>query len=108
MLQKTRTIAESNGITENLFLAHLGMSRLSRLLNDAPAALGWANEAYRLMERMGYEHLQAQALIEHSRAAWALGDLPAAEADLRSAINLLTPSVWPLISRLPLCSWPPC
>ncbi len=91
MLQKTRTIAESNGITENLFLAHLGMSRLSRLLNDAPAALGWANEAYRLMERMGYEHLQAQALIEHSRAAWALGDLPAAEADLRSAINLLTP-----------------
>ncbi|MGI6250409.1 MAG: BTAD domain-containing putative transcriptional regulator [Anaerolineaceae bacterium] len=91
MLQKTRTIAESNGITENLFLAHLGMSRLSRLLNDAPAALGWANEAYRLMERTGYEHLQAQALIEHSRAAWTLGDLPAAEADLRSAINLLTP-----------------
>ncbi len=91
MLQQTRTIAESNGITENLFLAHLGMSRLSRLLNDAPAALGWADEAYRLMERTGYEHLQAQALIERSRAAWALGDLPAAESDLRSAINLLTP-----------------
>ena len=52
MLQQTRTIAESNGITENLFLAHLGMSRLSRLLNDAPAALGWADEAYRLMETM--------------------------------------------------------
>ena len=91
MLQQTRTIAESNGITENLFLAHLGMSRLSRLLSDAPAALGWADEAYHLMERTGYQHLQAQALIERSRAAWALGNLPAAEADLRSAIALLTP-----------------
>jgi DNA-binding SARP family transcriptional activator len=91
MLQKTRTIAESNGIAENLYLAHLGMSRLSRLLNDAPAALGWADEAYHLMERTGYEHLQGQALIERSRAAWALGDLSAAEADLRSAINLLIP-----------------
>jgi len=67
------------------------MSRLSRLLNDAPAALGWADEAYHLMERTGYQHLQAQALIERSRAAWALGNLPAAEADLRSAIALLTP-----------------
>ncbi len=91
MLQQTRTIAENNGITENLFLAYLGMSRLSRLLNDAPAALGWADEAYHLMQRTGYEHLQGQALIERSRAAWALGNLPAAEADLRSAINLLTP-----------------
>lgn len=39
----TLSIAESNGIAENLFLARLGMSRLYRFLNEAPTAQGIAN-----------------------------------------------------------------
>jgi DNA-binding SARP family transcriptional activator len=87
----TLSIAESNGILENLFLARLGMSRLSRFTNDAPTALAWANEAYLIMQRSGYHHLQAQALIERSRACWLLGDLAAAETGLRTATALLAP-----------------
>jgi DNA-binding SARP family transcriptional activator len=91
LFSRTLSIAEANGITENLFLARLGMSRLYRVLNDAPAAFAWAGEALATMQRSGYHHLQAQALIERSRASWALDDLAGAEADLRAAITLLAP-----------------
>lgn len=87
----TLSIAESNGISENLFLARLGMSRLYRTLNDAPSAQAWASEALTIVQRSGYLHLQAQALIERSRAFWMLDDLDKAETDLRAAIALLTP-----------------
>jgi DNA-binding SARP family transcriptional activator len=88
---KTLSIAEANGITENLHIAYLGMSRINRAMNDAPAALAWASEALAIVERTGYHHLQGQALIERSRASWLLGDLAVAEADLRTAIERLTP-----------------
>jgi len=86
----TLSIGEANGISENLFIARMGFSRLHRTLNDFPTALAWANEALTIVQRSGYLHLQAEALIERSRAAWGLGDIAAAEADLRSAIALLT------------------
>jgi DNA-binding SARP family transcriptional activator len=91
LFTETLSIAESNGILENLFLARLGMSRLYRCTNDAPTALAWANEACLIMQRSGYHHLQAMALIERSRAAALLDDPAAAEADLRAAIALLSP-----------------
>lgn len=91
LFSKTVSIAESNGISENLFFARLGMSRLSRVINDAPAAFSWAGEALAIGERMGYHHLQGIALIERARAAWALGSLTAAEYDLQSAIQRLAP-----------------
>lgn len=91
MFNKTLSIAEANGIAENIFLGRIGHSRLSRALNDFPAALDWAAEACALMARTGYRHLQAQALIEHARAAWGLGSLSAAEADLRQAIQWMEP-----------------
>ena len=87
---RTLSIAEANGISENLFIARLGLSRLHRTLNDFPTAHAWANEALTIVQRSGYLHLQAEALIERSRAAWGLGDLITAETDLRSAIILLT------------------
>ena len=86
----TLSIAEANGISENLFIARMGFSRLHRTLNDFSTALAWANEALTIVQRSGYLHFQAQALIERSRAAWGLGDIASAEADLRTAIVLLT------------------
>ncbi len=91
LFTRTLSIAEANGISENLFLARLGLSRLHRTLNDAPSAQAWASEALAIVQRSGYLHLQAQALIERSRAFWVLDDLAKAEADLRAAIALLTP-----------------
>ncbi len=91
LFARTLSIAEANGISENLFIARVGLSRLHRTLNDLPTALAWATEALSIVQRSGYLHLQAQALIERSRSAWGLGDLATAEADLRSAIALLTP-----------------
>jgi DNA-binding SARP family transcriptional activator len=91
LFTKTLSIAEANGIAENLYLASMGMSRLNRAVNDAPAALAWAGEALTVVERTGYRHLQGQALIERARAAWALGEFVAAEADLHAAIEYLAP-----------------
>lgn len=92
LFSKTLSIAEANSITENLHLAYLGMSRLNRAVNDAPAALAWASEALAMVERTGYHHLQGISLIECGRAAWLLGDLPAAEANLRAAVDRLAPN----------------
>lgn len=91
LFTQTLSIAEANGIAENLYLARLGLSRLSLSVHDAPAALAWANEARAIAERMGYQHLQGQALVAHARAVWALGDLAAAEADLQAAKGRLAP-----------------
>jgi len=60
----TLSLAEANGIVENLFIARIGMSRLNRTLNHAPAAKSWAQEALAGAEKSGYQHLQAQAFIE--------------------------------------------
>ncbi len=91
LFARTLSIAEANGIAENLFIAQLGLSRLNRTLGDAPAAKSWAQEALTGAEQSGYQHFQAQAYIERARAEWLLEDLPAAEADLRVAIALLQP-----------------
>jgi DNA-binding SARP family transcriptional activator/tetratricopeptide (TPR) repeat protein len=91
LFARTLSIAEANGIAENLFLARLGMSRFYRVAGDASAALAWASEALAAMQRSGYQHLQAQALVERSRALWALGNPVDAESDLRAALTLLTP-----------------
>ncbi len=91
LFTKTFSIAEANGISENLYLARWGMCTLSRALQDGPTALAWANEALAVVENSGYQHLQGQALIERARTDWALGNLSAAEEDLRAAIERLAP-----------------
>jgi len=87
----TLSIAEANGIAENLFIAQMGLSRLNRAWGDAATAKSWAQEALTGAVKSGYQHFQAQAFIERARASWLLEDLPAAEADLRAAIALLQP-----------------
>lgn len=88
---RTLSIGEANGIAENRFLARLGLSRLNRALNDAPSAASWASEAYAVVERTGYHHLQGQARIEQALSAWAMGDLASAETNLLAAIERLAP-----------------
>jgi DNA-binding SARP family transcriptional activator len=63
----------------------LGMGRLQRLAGDAPKAAAWAEDALGLAERVGYPIYQGRARLERARAAWLLGDLSAAETDLRQA-----------------------
>ncbi len=66
------------------------MSHLARLTGDAPSALAWAGDAFALVERTGYRHLQGIAKIELARAHWALGRMVEAEADLQSACAILS------------------
>ena len=90
-LSRARANAEASGITDALFYARLGMSRLCRLTGDAPSARVWATEALSLTERSGYRHLQGLALVERGRAAWRLEQFSLAEADFRAAMAVLEP-----------------
>lgn len=90
-LTRARANAEASGITDALFFARLGTSRLCRLSGDTPSARAWAAEALALTERSGYRHLQGLALVERGRAAWLLGQLSLAEADFRAALAVLEP-----------------
>jgi DNA-binding SARP family transcriptional activator len=91
LLDQTRTNAEISGVVEVNFIVRIGLSRLNRLQGNPSAALDWATDGYTLVNRIGYRHLQGVALIERGRAAWEVGDLPAAEADFVSAIQLMAP-----------------
>ncbi len=85
------SIAEAIGEPGLNIDARLGMSRYHRAREDGAAARAWADEALAFARRVGYCHAQGKALIEHSRATWLGGDRVAAEADLRAAIQVLTP-----------------
>jgi DNA-binding SARP family transcriptional activator len=67
------------------------MNRYHRLSDDAPNARAWADDALTIATRVGYRHLQGKSLIERGRAAWLCGDAASAEADLRTAIEIMTP-----------------
>jgi len=86
-----RSIAETGGLPELDFLLRLGLMRLCHAMDDAPAALSWATDALGIVERTGYRHMQGRALLERGRAAWVLEDWGQAEADLRAALEVLTP-----------------
>ena len=88
---KTRTNAEASGVAEVHFIARIGFARLCRIKGDAAAALAWANDSYTIVNRIGYRHLQGVALIERGWAAWALGNVVAAQSDFETAHQLLAP-----------------
>ncbi|MCD6290357.1 MAG: tetratricopeptide repeat protein [Anaerolineae bacterium] len=88
---KARSIAESIGDPGLNVLLRLGLSRYERKAGNAAAARDWANDALAIARRVSYKHLQGTALIERGRALWAMGDLDAAEQDLRDAIALMDP-----------------
>jgi DNA-binding SARP family transcriptional activator len=86
-----RSIAETTGDPGLGVSVRLGMSHYYWLCADAAAARHWADEALTLARRVEYRHMQGLALIERGRAAWLCKDWMGAEADLRAAIEILTP-----------------
>lgn len=91
LFAQARAVAETTGDQGLAVDVRMGMSRCHRLAGNAAAARDWADDALTLTRRTGNEQQQGQALIERARAAWDLGDGEAAEADLRAAIEVLTP-----------------
>ncbi|HEY66873.1 MAG TPA: tetratricopeptide repeat protein [Thermoflexia bacterium] len=88
---RARSIAEAIGDPGLSVLLRLGLSRYRRTTGSASTAWDWADDALVIATRVGYHHLQGLALIERGRAAWEIGDVAAAEADLRAAVEILTP-----------------
>ena len=91
LFAQARTVAETTGDQGLGVDVRLGMSRYHRLSGNAAAARDWADDALTLTRRTGNEQQRGQALIERARAAWELGDGEAAEADLKAAMEVLTP-----------------
>jgi DNA-binding SARP family transcriptional activator len=85
---QARTIAETSGEPWLNAAVRLGMARCHRLQGNGPTARSWADDALRFLERLGSRYDRSRALIERGRAAWLCGDLTAAEADLRAAVEL--------------------
>jgi len=88
---RARSIAEAIGDPGLNVLVRLGLSRFHRRADSAPVARNWANDALDVATRAGYRHLQGMALITRGRAFREIGDLHAAETDLRAAVTTLTP-----------------
>ncbi|MBI5567382.1 MAG: hypothetical protein HY870_20955, partial [Chloroflexi bacterium] len=88
---QARSIAEAIGEPGLNVEVRLGLSRYQRSTGDAPGARAWAEDALLIAQRVGYQHQHGKALIERGEALWAIGQLSEAEADFRSAIELLTP-----------------
>ncbi len=86
-----RSIATRIGDPGLRVLVHLGTSRLMRRLGRWAAARSWADEALAVAQRVGYVHLEGMALLARARASLAAESLPDSEADLRQAIDLMTP-----------------
>ena len=91
LLAQARSIAEKIGDPGLNAEVRLSLSRCQRALGNAPAAYRWAEDALSTAQRAGSADLQGQALIERARAAWVGGDLSGAEADLKAAIDILSP-----------------
>lgn len=105
---RVRSIAEAIGDPWRNIALRLGMSHCARSAGNAPAARAWADGALNLAIRSEHRHEQGIALVARGRAYWLGGDLEAAEADLRAAIDLLIPlqaacdlaSAWLLLAAL--------
>lgn len=86
-----RAIANVIGDPGLNVLVLLGLSRLHLRLGKPATAWGWADEALTLAERVGYVHLEGMSLLARAHAFWDREELAASEADLRRAIELMTP-----------------
>ncbi|HFQ95046.1 MAG TPA: tetratricopeptide repeat protein, partial [Anaerolineae bacterium] len=96
MEEAARLYARARGVATRIgdpglrVLTHLGASRLMRRLGRWAAARSWADEALAVAQRVGYVHLEGMALLARARASLAADNLPACEADLHQAIDLMT------------------
>lgn len=91
LFDHARAVAETTGDQGLGIEMRMGMSRYHRLAGNAAAARDWADDALTLARRTDKKQEQGQALIERSRAAWQLDEWAAAEADLRSAMEIAAP-----------------
>ncbi len=89
LYSQARTIGETVGDPPLNVLVRLGQSRYHRTRGNMTTARDWAEDALTVSTRVRSEHLRGMALIERGRALWLLGDLGAAENDLRSAVQVL-------------------
>lgn len=80
--------AEASGHPMLCVGVRIALSRWHRLSGEG-AALGWARDAAAVARRLQSRYLEGQALIACGHAAWQVGDLPAAECDLRRALAAL-------------------
>ncbi len=88
---RARSIAEAVGDPGLNAELRVGLSRYHRRAGQAPAAHDWADDALKIASDAGSRDLQTWALIERGRALWEMGDLAAAKADLRAAVEFLAP-----------------
>ncbi len=89
LLTRARSLAEATGDPGLNVEVRLVMSRYQRMMDNPSGARDWAHDALTFARRVGYRHMEGQALIERGRTAWLCGDGAAAEADLRGAIEVL-------------------
>jgi DNA-binding SARP family transcriptional activator len=79
-------IGERIGSPELNIFARLGRARVSRLRGKLAAAKQWAEDAYVVALRLGYQHIQAAAQVEIGRC-WLEGhEYPEAESAFQAAI----------------------
>ncbi len=87
---RARSIAEAIGDPGLNAELRVGLSRYQRTAGNGPAAYDWADDALSIATSAGCRDLQGWALIERGRAAWEIGKLASAEADLLAVIEILT------------------
>jgi DNA-binding SARP family transcriptional activator len=91
LLAHARSLAETCGDPSLSVDVRIALSRYQRLCGNAPGALDWADDAVACAARLGYSHRNGMALIERGRVRLEMADWTGAEADLKSAIQVLTP-----------------
>lgn len=89
LLDEALRVAETTGHPLLCVGVRIAFSRWHRLSGDGPAARAWADDALVIARHLESAYLEGQALIARGQAAWLLGNLSQAEADLRGAFSRL-------------------
>lgn len=84
-------VANRIGAAELNTWIRLEYSRYHRMVNEAPAARTWAEDALHQARRAGSLYFTGLALLERARDNWDSGDRAGAEADLNEAVSYLEP-----------------
>lgn len=79
------TLAENLGDPSLNLDTRLGISRMYRLSNEAAKALGWAEDALKFSQRVGYRIYLGRTEVEYGLAKWMTNDLLGAETNLLQA-----------------------
>lgn len=91
LLRNARAVAERVGHPRTDCWLRGTLSRLYRLQDDGATARAWADDALAIARRADYRLMEGESLIVRAEAERALGDLAAAESNLRAALQVLIP-----------------